>query len=353
MAEIALEIRGERWTGWQTISVERSLGAAAGRLELTGAALPARGLTGREPVRVLHDGERVWTGHLDEVETSFESGAARFTARGRSLTADLVDSAISPDLGFGEFRENTIREIVGPFAFDLEVQPVYELRNESDTIAKFAPTPGETYFAAIERACRLLGLLATDNARGELVVKDPSRFPRAPVAVREGGNVNSYAVRTSWTERHARVIAQGESVGTEDNWNETLRIVAEAQDRAIRPTRTSVVNLEQGATVEACERRARWEVAVRAARGSSVSVTIPGWRQEERGDLWATGTRVATILPSSGVSETLVVDGVRFALSEGGEVATLSLVRPDAYLVQPAARVEDDPAASLLGWGAA
>ena len=351
-SEVTVELGNDRLTGWNSVVVSASLSAVAATVSLAGAALPARGLTGREPIRVLENGEPIFRGYLNSVSFEVDGERASFQADGYSLASDLVDSIIDPLGTPSEMIDRSVADIVGEYAFALNrrLPVVNELPANTRRIAKHAPVPGESYWSAVERACRSAGVLATPGPDGEIRLIAPGLWKRIPVLLRQGDNVESMRVSTSWSDRYHFLVAQGQGASTGSDWQNRLRVTGEAQDQAVRNTRVNVVQLEGNPTAEDCTARAEWEAAVRAARGTSIEVIVAGWRHSA-GELWAQGTRLQTALPAIGVSGPLVVDGVTFRYDDKAQTTQLRLARADAYQAQPVVPVSQDPGASLLGWG--
>ena len=347
-------VGSERFSGWESVVITTSLGSVAASVQLSGAALPARGIQGQEPIQVRHGGVSVFQGHLDEMSLSVLKDTAGFNASGRSLAADLVDSQIDPLSGPREVLNQEPARIAQRYILALAPRVLLDLSllESSHRIEKFAHAPGETYWAAIERALRTEGILAAAGPRGEVRLISPSRFERLPLQLREGENVLAMTATTSFKSRANFTVATGQGSSSGD-WENTLEVVGTADDLAVRPSRISVVQVEGEPTEAECVARAQWEQAIRAARGSRVNVVLPGWTYSAEGSIYRPGMIAPVALPSVGVSGSLVIDSVQLRETAEGRTTQLSLVRRDAYASKPQLAVEDDCiAASFAGAGA-
>jgi prophage tail gpP-like protein len=354
MGRVALKIGGRTLTGWSSITISSSLAAAAATLAVSGEGLPRRSLNHTELVTVTYDGQLAFSGYLDEISVDVSSQGRRVRASGRSPIADLVDSTIdreaAPEESEGENFILLVRRYLDRSGLAIELDGS-RIDPPIPVIPRHAPSIGETYWASIERMSRVAGVICTSTASGALALISPSRFDREPVALVEGQNVLSLRARASWADRAHRVIAEGQGSGLGDNWEDDIALRAVATDEAVRASRTSVVQVEGAATQEELEARARWEVAVRAARGSAYSAVVPGWRMPSSSRLWATGSLISLDAPSLEFRGDLLVDQVEFRFAQGGETTNVSLVRRDAYRAEPRTAAENEPTAGLAGAG--
>ncbi|MEM8711650.1 MAG: phage baseplate assembly protein [Planctomycetota bacterium] len=349
---ISVLVAGAAFTGWDSISVTTSLGSVAASLQLTGASAPARTLTASEPVEVRHESQTVFRGYLDDLDLAITKDSTSFAAGARSFAADMIDSQIDPIGGPGPLSNQTIESVVRRYQEAISrVTPVdASLLASSLRIPEFAYNPGETYWAAIERALRFDGVLATAGASGGIRLITPSRFERLPLQLREGDNVQAMRVSTSWKSRAHFNIARGQGSPGGD-WETQLEVLGEATDESVRRSRVHVYQVEGAPTAQECRARAEWEQAVRAARGSRVTVTVPEWNYDVQGSIYRPGMIAPVALPSIGVSGSLVIESVRLTLSNDARLTQLTLVRRDAYVPQPQLTEESDTVAA--SWGGA
>jgi prophage tail gpP-like protein len=347
-SQIEVLVGSSRFTGWESVTVTTSLGSAAASVQLTGSALPARGLSGQEPIEVRHGATPVFRGHLDDMRLSVLKDSTGFDSSGRSLAADLVDSQVDPLSGPREVLNQSPAAIAQRYILALAPRIGLDLSllDSSHRIEKFAHATGETYWAAMERALRTEGILATAGPRGELRLISPSRFERLPLLLREGENVLGMTATTSFKERANLTVARGQGSSTGDDWESTLEVTGTAEDLAVRATRISVVQVEGEPSEAECLARAQWEQAIRAARGSHVNVVVPEWTFDVAGSIYRPGMIAPVALPSIGISGSLVIDSVQLRETGEGRTTQLSLVRRDAYAAKPQLAIDEDSIAT-------
>lgn len=108
-------------------------------------------------------------------------------------------------------------------------------------------------------------------------------------------------------------------------------IIGTAKDPGVTRYRPKVIVAEAQSDDAVADNRADWELRRRIANALKSTVTLAGWRQSS-GKLWATNEMVYVKIPWLGLDRQMLIGEVEFSIAEQGEIATLNLVLPDAYL---------------------
>ncbi|MCP3916139.1 MAG: hypothetical protein GY711_11335 [bacterium] len=355
---IELRARGRTISTWKTASIARSMEVLAGVFSLTAFAPDGWPFEESDRVELFADGERLMIGNIDSIAVTLNAEEHRVEAEGRDLTGDLIDSSI--DGLPSEFRDITIRELVGEISFGGYRIPVRsELGSDLPRFSLFALQPGETAYEAIERACRLTGVLAITGDEGEVVLTRPSDQRLPATLVQGGGDVISARGGYSVAERFSFYRVLGQHSGSDDvNGAAAASPAGSAEDAAVRPTRVRVILAEAEVDDATCEQRAQWEASMAAARANTFEVTVRGWRipptptspfsAQALPPLWHVNRLVAFDFPAFRYRGDLLISSVRFDVGEQGMLTTLGLVRPDAYRLEPRLSLESDPGAAVL-----
>jgi prophage tail gpP-like protein len=334
--DVRLRIEGQDHGGWKSVRIQRSLDATAGTFDLsvseTWAVTGSNGsrATVHRPVRpgqacqVLIGGETVITGHVDDVEPSYDASKREVSVRGRDAAADLVDCSAVP----GDYKGRTVSQLAAVLCepFGITVQARTDVGAPLET---FTVPAGETVFDALERACRQRGLLlASDGLGGVLLTRASGE--RIAAVIEQGRNVLEGRATLSWRRRfsHIVVIGQGDAGrwtgagGTEPNGAVT--------DPEITRYRPRTVEAETGQGTASYKERAAWERAVARGRGARFEYTVPGWTHAE--GLWTPNTRVRVKDAWLGVDEALLVADVTFVKdTDRGTRTELVLMPPEAF----------------------
>lgn len=347
MTEIALDINGMRHLGWTEVRIRSGLDRVADQFELTlterwgrdrGAQRP---IQAGAPCRLTLDGERVVTGHVDDVLPKYDADQHRITVVGRSLTADLVDcSGRARHWERPRTLEQVARAVAKPFGI--------EVRAEADTgqpLREPAIEAGQPYYEALAQMARYRGVTLTTDPRGRLVITQPPRA-RLSEALVLGENIRAGDGRFSTRERFSDVIVQGQQPDTPTTDAAThAESEGAAKDEGVGRYRPMLLVGDTAVDTDSCRQRARDEVRRRRGRSRGVTYTVAGWRHAE--GLWRAGDQVRVRDPWLGVDAWRVIEGVQRVLDNEGERTELRVVPPEAWDLT----AEPEPEPQRWGWG--
>lgn len=330
--DVTLTVAGERHEGWTAVSVTRALDTLSGAftLDLTdrwAGRETSFALEAGAACTVSISGETVITGWIDRLAPRIEGESHGLTITGRDRTGDLIDcSAIAKP---GSWRDASIEAIAAELAQPFGVA-VHAAASTGPKLRRFAIQQGETVQAAIERLCRFAGLLAITDARGDLLLTVPATG--APVErIVEGVDILGGGSEFDVSGRFSSYLVKGQSAGDDHvNGKAAAAPSGSAGDPAVRRYRPLLVVAEEQTTLANAQVRARWEASTRTAKGSTVRVTLPGWRTPA-GKLRAPNTLVAIEAPRLLARGTMLVQDVELSKDERGTVSELTLVPPEAW----------------------
>lgn len=342
---VSLTVGGRVYQGWQSISILRGIEAISGRFNLSlterwpGQPTVWPIMPGAECTVKIGD-ETVITGHVDGADPRFDDSSHDVQVRGRDRTGQMVDcSAVHSPGEWSNIRLSRLAAILAtPFGIsvttDADVgdafQPVFKLQ------------PGETAFEALDRACRMRGVLPVSDGQGGLVLSKPGQT-RCSTALEHPGNVKSASLQNSIIDRYRTYIVRGSQNGTDFlEPEQSAAVEARATDAGATAGRTLIVIAESAVDLAAAKKRAQWEATVRAARAVSVQVTVQGWRQGN-GELWPVNALVNVDLPWLRLSGDMLISELTHTLDESGTQTQLTLRRPDAFIPEPEKPVDNDP----------
>jgi prophage tail gpP-like protein len=206
----------------------------------------------------------------------------------------------------------------------------------------FKLQPSETAFEALDRACRMRGVLPVSDGKGGLVLTKPGQT-RCTTSLVQGQNVKSAGLSNDTTDRFRTYIVRGSQPGSDDlSPDQSSAVEARATDAGASAGRNLIIIAEGSVDISTARKRAQWEATVRAARAVSVSVTVQGWRQAD-GTLWPVNGLVQVDLPWLRISGKMLITELTYTLDESGTQTQMTLRRKDAYTPEPEKPAEDDP----------
>ena len=334
-----LLINGQSWGGWKRVEIQRGLEQIAGgfALEVTNRWPGANNkveLSEGLSCEVRLDGENVITGYIDLFETDMTETSSMIRVEGRDRTGDLVDCSAIHKTGQwrGARLEQIVKDLAAPFGILVIV-----VADTGAAFKTFALEDGETAFDAIDRACRLRGILPTSNSGGHLLLTRASEQV-SPVRLVEGFNIKRIKASHSWKDRHSEIIVKSQVAGDDDSYGAAAaHIKARAKDDEINRYRPLVVMSEHGSTSKALAERATWESKVRMGRGKRGACTVVGWRvagDGETGALWQPNTLVHIHSPRTNLSQEVLIVGCKYQLDDQGTTTELEFTLPEAFELQ-------------------
>lgn len=339
MADVALRVNGKEFAGWTSARVTRGIECVAGSFDLEVSERWANQdqpwqIAEGDECSVLLGGVVVLTGYVDRRSISFDADSHTLSVSGRDKTGDLVDC--SALLSVWEFNKVSVLKfatrVAEPFGISVALASG---TTEPERLSKLTIDPGDSAFDAIERACRMAGLLPVSDGAGGLVLMQPNDA-WADTALVQGENILSAGADFDASARFARYVVLGQHAGSDEYHGAVAaRVRGEARDSDVRRTaRVLVVRPEGNATNAHAKRRAEWEAIVRAARGDSVSVVVQGW-QQGNGELWPVNALATVRSKALGVDGEMLISQVTYTVDDGGTRTQLTLRRPDAFVPEP------------------
>ena len=358
---------GREFSGWESISVVRNLNAAAGSWTLTVSDRLPWPLLPSDRIQIRMAGKLVLTGSVDAIEASSGSGEHRVRVSGRDLTAILIDSSALNDPGewFDIGLVDLATELCDPFGIRLSTDLGAIGLGELANFDHFKLQPGESAWNAIERACRLRAVLAHATEKGELKLVQGGLSGAADESLIEGpyegydprdarpGNLLRTQIRYSHADRYNLYVVRGQRSGDDSGWGEDIALSeGRAFDPEISEERMLLVLAEGQVTFSSAADRAQWEATQRAAKSSTVTCQLAGWRQNAHpfAALWSVNLRVSVQVPSLQLDAGMLIEQVQFTRSlREGTRTSLRLVRSDAFEAKPVVDQSAQPFSDLLG----
>ena len=329
---VTLSIGGKKYTGWESISIRRSIDALCGSFEVSLVDQDDGknwALATQLDVSVSIGPDLVISGVIDSVHPEVDKTSHKVIVRGRDKTCDLIDCSIVPSpIELINLDLFTIaQQICKPFGITVI--------SEVDVGAKFSPKfaiqMGETGFDAIDRGCKLRGILPISNSKSNLVLTT-SGANLSDEPLEWGQNVLAANSNFEYTNRFSRYIVQSQNPNAGMAiWHGSAR--GEFFDHAVKRYRPILLPAEGLASNAICKKRAQLEASVRAAKSNILNVTVQGWRQRtSAGTLWQSNYLVPVDIFPLFIDSTLLIVEVNYTQNnEDGTLCHMKLMRDDAF----------------------
>lgn len=334
---VTLTIDGNDYGGWTEVDVTMSMEVAAGSF-LVDLTERWPGQDAVRPIRpgsvcvLAASGEKLITGHVDDVDVFYSRTDHSCSVSGRDTAGDLVDCSARSGEWNGVTLDRIVAGIASPFGIQVGVRT-----SVGQTFDKFRIEEGETAWGAIERACRMRGVLCMSDGLGHILLTRADA--QSPVSIIRGGTTGtilSASGHYSEADRYSEYTVKGQSASKDDDSDPSLTAHASAvvRDSAIKRFRPTTIIAEDPGDSMAMQQRAEWEAKVARGRSCTADISVQGWR-DARGALWRPNRTVRVECDWLRINDVMLISAVRLRQSESGTVASLSLVHPDTFAEKP------------------
>lgn len=327
---IELQVDGVLYSGWKTVSVSRSISSVAGGFSLgvsqnveDAIALPIKP---HQSCKIMINKHILIDGFIDDLTIDVDADMHTIEVGGRDKTGDLVDCTVQSKPS--EWRNIKIVQLVEELLKPYGIKVIDEAKNEKP-IEVFKTEPSESVFQALDRACKLVGVLPIQACGGLVLAYTGTQKAGTPLVL--GGNILSATAEYDYSERYSEYIVKGQQAKAGGAGSKPFAVV---KDEKITRHRPLSKQADGQVSIEQAKRQAEWEKATREAKSSKLNLTVAGWTTET-GKLWDINQLVQVEAPLLGVQGELLIESVEYALDDGGEICKLSLISANALLIEP------------------
>lgn len=347
MNEFILEVNGNNYLNWTSISIQRSVDSFSGSFNFSSTDTESSDypIKVSDSVRVIVDNVPLITGFVDEVEDGFDLSSHTISVRGRDNVRNLIDTDIP-----NAWKENvteipdflTLCRLIIRNTNNNDIQLV----NVAGTIPPFREEEleesetGQKAMDFLSSFARKRSLYLNTDGRGALRIYRPQNISAfdSLVLLRDRddprNNIKRRSVRFSHAERFRNVVVRSQEDSAEGIFDFSgSDAVGNAVDSEISDGRNLEIISEELMTDSECAQRAREEVNIRRARTTSYTCTVAGASQSN-GVLWDYGLVVTLVDEIARIFGKFFIRSVTItrSLSEGTNTV-LELAPADAYKV--------------------
>lgn len=329
MSDLMLRIDSSEFSGWEHISVRRSMQDLAGSFDLQvterWAENPvARRIQSGARCQVLIDDVPVITGSVDATPVDYDSSMMRLSVQGRDRTGDLVDCSAPALQWIGRSIAQVAAELCKPFGIE-----VINLAKADRAFRSYKPGDGESVFEMLDKAARMRGVLLTTDGRGRLVITRVGAS-KAGDSIELGRNVISASGSHDLRDCFSVYTVKGQQQGGVLDDEAACHVVGKARDTRIVRHRPITLLCDGPADSSTAREKAIWERNVRTGRSESITYTLYGWRQAN-GDLWQPNLLVPVLDEYQRIDGERLITDVSYSIDDRGEICELTVMPVSAF----------------------
>lgn len=339
---LIIAVGGRPLTHWITCEIERGLDTFAHRFSLryvarrntvSQAIEAATARVRREPytdtredsadvalgshVAIYWAGELLLTGNVDSLNQHITGDEQTWSAEGRSLTGDLVDCSATHKTGTWSAKSalQIARDLCEPFGLE-----VISKEHDAETFSRFAIEEGESVFDALDRLCKVRGLLPITRPTGGVELLRISADQKSVELQTANYRSVDRSLEQNISQRYSHYLLHGTDVDERAN----------VTDSAVKRYRPLVVVGDSRATAAQARTRATWERAVRAGRSERIRYQIPS-AVSDTGLTFAPGLLVQILDFEFRTYGSLVIARSVLRVSDREVMSEIELCRPESY----------------------
>lgn len=340
---LTLEVNGERYAGWTSVTVKRSLDSIGGAFDISlTEKWPEQPkewpLVEGDKCRILIGDDPVITGYIDKLSSQYDATSHEIKVSGRDTTGDLVDCSAPSK----SFSNATLPEIARDLAepYDIEVED--ETEDEGYTrIPKRSVQQGETVFRHLERQALTDGRLLVSDGNGKLVITTAGKGGNADAILEQGVNILSASIDRDFSKSYSEISVKGQASAADLAKFDVSSASPSHTVKRDSPTipggpnrhRPLVLLAETQADGQRCQQRAEWEQGRREGKEVKISVTVQGWRQSN-GKVWTINQLIRTVSSYLRVDGFFLISTVQMKLDDAGSTTQMELSDPAGYKPQ-------------------
>ncbi len=330
---IKVLVNGLEYGGWLEVEVEAGIENSArdftfkATSKWPGSTDTLSAIKPFDLCQVLIGSDVVVTGYADKFPGSYDANSVSNSVGGRSKTGQLVDCAAlnEPGQWRGKKVEFIAAEIAKPYGI--------KVKCEVDTgavVHDHQVQPSESAFDSIDSLMQARGLLATDNADGDLVIIKTG-VKSAFDALELGKNI----WKASWDRDFSQVFseyrARGQKAGTDKaHGKATNHAKSVLTDDSVKLKRILVMQPSGQHDKDSLVDRTAFEKAQRVAKTKERDYEVQGWRQSN-GALWEPNLKVKVVDPVIGSDGEMLIVSVTYIQGAKSRTAKLKVGPLDGY----------------------
>ena len=324
---------------------------------------------GEEAVITINDSPVV-NGFVDEVNVFYLKDGHEIQLRGRSRTADFIDSSVAEvdiETQSGIDFDKLLRQVLDGMGLN-DIQIINLLPTSADIkireVKNISSEIGQSGFDFIDPFARLKKILLSDDGNGNILMTQGSGNPIRDIALinvsgTEKSNIISGRFSYSHTNRFNKYSVRSQEDFSAPDFDldpaDSVDNSGEATDPNIRSTRRFTFESEENSTSKECADRAAWESNLRAAQSVTFIALVLGHTVQQTDSfgtsslLWGVNSKIRVVDIFSNINSFMLIQSIEFQFSlASGSRTEITLVPPDSYAIQ-ASRDAKDAALFLIG----
>lgn len=306
--KLELQTDGEKYQGWENVSVTKSMDSMADTFSMS---IADQGndviLQDDIPLRIIVDNKTFFTGYLNDIVLTISDKKNPLRLNGRSKSADLIDCNIAEIKQYNKLTPiQIITDLINPFGITVSTSLTLT------ALDVFNTQVGETYFSAINRLCKQTNILPISDENGNIqLVKNQDNITDTTL---RDSDFKSITYPRKLSNRFSEYTYKKESVVTDVT-------DGKIKDDSVQRFRPFVgINTEDKTNVDL----AKWKKNNNQTKAVQLTGVVVGW------DL-----KINTIvkIETSFVNNSFLIKDITYSKGDNGTISNVTFVSKDLYNV--------------------
>lgn len=333
--EATLKAGGTSFVGaWEQVHIRKSMINLAGGFgfDTTDFFSKSKLIRMGDPVVVDIDGQPVNTGYIDWMPVAYDADGHFVHIKGRDKTADLVDSSYIGTVN--EWKNQSVKNIIinmcAPYGIDVVVDTTVE-EAANFLIETFKANDAESAYDQIKDLCIDNGILPLSYGDGFLTLTKVTTKRKATDNLEFGINVSNGRLLQDDRERYSEYNVKGLGISNDNkSQSDYIEPFGRATDSVIKRFKPLTIFQDRSTDSGRCEKRAKWEAALRAGFSRGIVYEVNEWIQKS-GKIWDINMLVKVKDDFLGVNTEMVIAEVDYVLDEDSLRTMLLVVDKDTF----------------------
>lgn len=340
--KVSLLVNGKRYSGWLNVRIEAALMQLTRTFSVDVTQQLREGsvfvgISLGDEVVVNIGSDKVLTGYITNIRTSYSASEVKIQVQGTSKTIDLVECCLPsgvPKSYKNLVLSDVLSQVVG--AYGIEVVDQVGIKDKVSLDIKPTEKIGSALITLLQKKSYLL----TDDEEGRLVICKPGTKGICTDSLVYGVNILSGLKEQQSKDLYQQYVVIGQGANPD-----STRPLADNQLKrvAINPNirkRTLVINQEGNALSDEMQKKANNSLAYAKAMACRLQYEVQGWRQTDQ-SLWELNSFVTAIDTFLGLKNEFIISKITYMLNQNGMRTTLELSDSDAFLNTEARTTEE------------
>ncbi len=365
MNEFFIEVNNQKFKGFKTVSVTKSLENFVDIFNITistkekiinNQRIPQNLIKVQDKIRIFIDENLILTGFVDQLSISYDVDNHETIISGRSRTSDLVDSNMKQiSYTIKDFKQ-LIEAVLSDNGYtdisvssDTTIKQIEEKTNDSGFSfqeEKDTKVSNQTIFEFLDLYAQKVQILLRTDEEGNILLTREETENTIGNLISTKNNLNNNIISASISIDNTNRFRFNELQSQGDNksyWKSTTNQTSSSDDTLVRSPRRKITVAKSSSLTSELTDLAKWGVNLRRAKSINYTCAVQGYYNDKKStSLWNINKLVKVLDDKCLLDGQFLIKDVTFNKSvEEGSTTTLNITNRGAFTLDPETIVKE------------